>query len=274
MGPGDESHIAALSTWYRASGVGGHFELVPGLFDAALARELHKAGYFHSGFQVALMIEPHAAAPVRPRDIDVEPVDNPGQLDAFFAAYVAGWRFERGDRRTFKSNVQEWLGRPGWSLYLARVDGRPRRPRRCSCTTKLATARMPQPIRIFAAVGCMERYWRSGSPMPLAPALISCAAALTFFPRAIAAWSGRACGCSSLERYGPTLFDARALCLCCTSCRSKPRSHPGQLPNGTVTVRTAPRTRTKLLLVVSNSSFLVATLLWIGAAIHVRDLAP
>ena len=66
-----------------------------------------------------------AAAPVLPPGVEIEPVGNPALLDDFFDAYVAGWRFERGDRGAFKANVREWLGRPGWSLYLARVDGRP-----------------------------------------------------------------------------------------------------------------------------------------------------
>ena len=125
MGPGDETQIAAIATWYRENGVNGQFELIPGLFDEALARGLHKAGYFHSGFHVALVAEFDAAAPVLPPGVEIEPVDNPALLDNFFDAYVAGWRFERGDRGAFKVNVREWVGRPGWSLYLARVDGRP-----------------------------------------------------------------------------------------------------------------------------------------------------
>ena len=33
--------------------------------------------------------------------------------------------FPRKDHPQFKANVRPWLNQPGWSLYLARVDGRP-----------------------------------------------------------------------------------------------------------------------------------------------------
>jgi ribosomal protein S18 acetylase RimI-like enzyme len=52
-------------------------------------------------------------------------VGNPVQLDEFFDAYVAGWTLRHGNLESFKANVRGWLGLPGWSLYLARVDGRP-----------------------------------------------------------------------------------------------------------------------------------------------------
>jgi ribosomal protein S18 acetylase RimI-like enzyme len=38
---------------------------------------------------------------------------------------VAGWQIPQAQHRQFKSNVRPWREQPGWSLYLARVDGRP-----------------------------------------------------------------------------------------------------------------------------------------------------
>ena len=46
-------------------------------------------------------------------------------MEAFLAAYVAGWGIAEAFRDQFKQNVRPWLGQPGWSLYLARADGRP-----------------------------------------------------------------------------------------------------------------------------------------------------
>src|SRR5262249_22300419 len=43
----------------------------------------------------------------------------------FLAAHVAGWGLPEKDHPQFKANVRPWLDQPGWSLYLARVDGRP-----------------------------------------------------------------------------------------------------------------------------------------------------
>ena len=44
-------------------------------------------------------------------------------LEEFLDAHAAGWQIP--DPQGFKANVRGWLGQPGWSLYLARVDGRP-----------------------------------------------------------------------------------------------------------------------------------------------------
>jgi ribosomal protein S18 acetylase RimI-like enzyme len=55
----------------------------------------------------------------------VEAVTDAAQMEDFLRAYVAGWRFPERDHERFKANVRPWLRLPGWSLYLARVDGRP-----------------------------------------------------------------------------------------------------------------------------------------------------
>jgi GNAT superfamily N-acetyltransferase len=45
-------------------------------------------------------------------------------MEDYLAAYTAGWGIPERDREQFKANVRPWLGQPGWSLYLARIDGR------------------------------------------------------------------------------------------------------------------------------------------------------
>jgi ribosomal protein S18 acetylase RimI-like enzyme len=46
-------------------------------------------------------------------------------MEDYLEAYVAGWQIPEAQHRQFKSNVRPWWEQPGWSLYLARVDGRP-----------------------------------------------------------------------------------------------------------------------------------------------------
>jgi hypothetical protein len=121
---GDEGHIAPLAAWYREHGTTARFEMVPGDYDAALGRELARHGFHHSGFHAALACrtdDPIAAPPVA----EVERVSTAAAMEDFLAAYVAGWGFPEKDHRRFKANVRPWLHQPGWSLYLARVDGRP-----------------------------------------------------------------------------------------------------------------------------------------------------
>ena len=121
---GDAAHIAPLVAWYREHAVSARFEMVPGDYDAALGRELARHGFYHSGFHAALAgrgDDPIAPSP----DADIERVTTAAAMEDFLAAYVAGWGFPAEQHAQFKANVRPWLHQPGWSLYLARVDGRP-----------------------------------------------------------------------------------------------------------------------------------------------------
>ena len=40
-------------------------------------------------------------------------------------AYVAGWGIPESEEDVFKANVRPWVEQPGWSLYVARIDGEP-----------------------------------------------------------------------------------------------------------------------------------------------------
>lgn len=121
---GDERHIAPLVAWYREHGVNARFEIVPGDDDPARGRELVKHGYHQSGFHAALASR--ADDPIAtPQAADIERVSTAATMEDFLAAYVAGWGFPEKDHPHFKANVRPWLHQPGWSLYLARHDGRP-----------------------------------------------------------------------------------------------------------------------------------------------------
>ena len=120
---GQTDRIQPLVEWYRAHGVAPRFEIASGDNDPALGRELARLGFFQSGCHAALIGEPDLDIPT-PADIAVEPVTSADQMEAFLAAYVAGWGIEAAANDQFKKNVRPWLGQPGWSLYLARSEGR------------------------------------------------------------------------------------------------------------------------------------------------------
>jgi GNAT superfamily N-acetyltransferase len=120
---GHEGQIEPLVTWYRDSQVKAYFQIVPGLCNDGLPRELARLGYFQSGFQVSLIADPQDLAPVAD-GIAVTPVTDAALMEEFLDAYAAGWGIEEKHHAGFKANVRPWLAEPGWSLYLARVDGR------------------------------------------------------------------------------------------------------------------------------------------------------
>jgi ribosomal protein S18 acetylase RimI-like enzyme len=122
--PGHEREIEPLLAWYREYGVKPTFEIVPGMYDAALGRELGRHGFLPSGFHAALIAEPDRSTQPNPK-IDIERVASAEAMEHYLDAYVAGWGVAEKDHAQFKANVRPWREQPGWSLYLARVDGRP-----------------------------------------------------------------------------------------------------------------------------------------------------
>lgn len=118
---GQEKLIEPLVSWYRDNGMKGRFEIVPGLDDPALGRELARLGYFQSSFHLSLICE--SASHADPAGgIAVERVADPATLEEFLDTHAAGWGM--ADARGFKANVRGWLDQEGWSLYLARIDGK------------------------------------------------------------------------------------------------------------------------------------------------------
>jgi GNAT superfamily N-acetyltransferase len=121
--PGQADGIRPLVEWYQDHGVPGRFAIASGDHDPALGRELARLGYFQSGCHAALIREPDpdlAAAD----ETTIEPVASAEQMEEFLTAYVNGWGIPPAAHDQFKANVRPWLGQPGWSLYLARADGR------------------------------------------------------------------------------------------------------------------------------------------------------
>src|SRR5262245_41422427 len=123
MCAGLEPHVAPLIGWYRDNGVKGRFEVVPEYCDTEICRELARLGYYQSGFHLSLIGEPDIADGADGGM--VERVVDAAGMEHYLEAYVAGWQIPEAQHRQFKSNVRPWREQPGWSLYLARVDGRP-----------------------------------------------------------------------------------------------------------------------------------------------------
>jgi ribosomal protein S18 acetylase RimI-like enzyme len=121
---GQAHHVRPLAEWYGEHGVAGRFEITAGDSDPLLGRELARLGFFQSGCHAALIREPDPDVAV-PDETGVELVTSAEQMEEFLAAYVLGWGIPKAATDQFKSNVRPWLGQPGWSLYLARVEGRP-----------------------------------------------------------------------------------------------------------------------------------------------------
>jgi ribosomal protein S18 acetylase RimI-like enzyme len=122
---GGEAHcVQPLVDWYRERGATACFEIAAGDYDPALGRELARLGFFQSGFHAALIGERDEYTSL-PSESSVALVANMSDMEDFLDAYVAGWGVPEAMRGQFKANVRPWLGETGWSLYVARIAGRP-----------------------------------------------------------------------------------------------------------------------------------------------------
>ena len=127
--PGHEHHIEPLARWYAEHDIKPTFELVPGQYDKNLGRELARLGFYQSSFHASLIGKPGTAGCADAGYADdggaIELIATAEALEDYLDAYVAGWGIAEKDHAQFKRNVRPWLEQAGWSLYLARVDGRP-----------------------------------------------------------------------------------------------------------------------------------------------------
>jgi hypothetical protein len=164
LSAGQEREIEGLVAWCRDSGVRPRFEILPRAGDSALCRELSRLGFVVSDSHTSL-IRDTSPMPLVVRSNDVEVVTTPQALEEFLDAYCAGWAIP--DREGFKRNVRpHWLGRPGWSLFLAREEGRP------AATAKLFVR---DRVAYLADASCDPHFRRRGQQLALLQRRISAA---------------------------------------------------------------------------------------------------
>jgi GNAT superfamily N-acetyltransferase len=125
LGAGHARHVEPLAAWYRENGVKGRFEMVPGIYDPVLGQELARLGYYQSGFHIAMIGEPDLLPAPPANEAAVERVADATMMEDYLDAYVLGWGIPQHEHQRFRRNVRPWRDQPGWSLYLARIDGKP-----------------------------------------------------------------------------------------------------------------------------------------------------
>jgi hypothetical protein len=198
---GHGRHIEPLVQWYREHGIKPTFEMVPGMHEASLGRELARLGFYQSGFHASLIGEPVPAA-LDDSEGNIEPVITAEGMEDYLDAYVAGWGIAESDHAQFKANVRPWLEQGGWSLYVARVTGALRQPPPSIFMIALATLQTRQPIQ--HSVAAASRLPSSGGAWAT-PALqvpTSSSAAPSRSRPATAIWSAPACDSNLFDQSG------------------------------------------------------------------------
>jgi hypothetical protein len=125
LGAGDEQLVEPLLRWYQEAGRPACFEVVPGRWTESLGRQLHGLGCAPSGFHATLATRVEPVVLGQPSADGVERVEEPRVMADFLGVYFAGWDFADEVRQRARVYMANWLGQPGWSLYLARSGGVP-----------------------------------------------------------------------------------------------------------------------------------------------------
>ena len=113
--------VPGLIAWFEDRKIAGRFEIIPGIACPGVLKRLAACGFAQTDFHAVLYGRPQAAGESAP-DVTVEVVTQ-ATLEAFLDCYAAGWGVP--DAAGFKNNVRGWLNQPGWTLYLARYQGKP-----------------------------------------------------------------------------------------------------------------------------------------------------
>jgi hypothetical protein len=120
LDPDDAGSVADVTAFYRGLGLRGWTELAPVADVERLMEHMTAAGWAQTGFWAAFQGPP--SAPPAPAGVEVVEAGAADMAD-FARIHLDGHEVPPEDRGPDEAAVRAWHGRPGWSLYLALVDG-------------------------------------------------------------------------------------------------------------------------------------------------------
>ena len=122
LDPAAADRVGDVTALYRRLGLRGWTEVAPAAGVDALLERLSAAGWSQAGFWCSF--HGPAVAPPAPAGVEVAEAGEPDMAD-FARIHLDGHEVRGEDRNPAEAAVRAWYGRPGWRLYLARVDGAP-----------------------------------------------------------------------------------------------------------------------------------------------------
>jgi ribosomal protein S18 acetylase RimI-like enzyme len=120
--PGAAGRVGEVTAFYRGLGLRGWTEVAPAPGAEELIEQLSAAGWSQTGFWCSF--DGPAAAPPAPVGVEVAEAAEADTAE-FARIHLDGHEVPGENRGPAEAAVRAWYGRPGWRLYLARVDGAP-----------------------------------------------------------------------------------------------------------------------------------------------------
>ena len=118
--PGVPKQVDEVTALYRGLGLRGWTEVAPAPGAEAVMERLSAAGWAQAGFWCSFHGTPKALP--MPTGVDVAEA-SAADMPEFARIHLDGHEVPDDDRAAAEAAVQRWHGRPGWRMYLARVDG-------------------------------------------------------------------------------------------------------------------------------------------------------
>lgn len=119
------SELDRIIAYYQETGIPPRFELSPAELTPELGLALQQRGFHHSRSHTVLYGVPVAQPPAAPANVTVDEVTSAADLETFLDVTLAAFGMKPGATEGAKVNQRRWLHRPGWTLFLARIGGRP-----------------------------------------------------------------------------------------------------------------------------------------------------
>jgi|SRR6478672_121366 len=120
LDPSQAGRVDEVTAFYRSLGLRGWTEIAPAPGAGATMERMTSAGWAQAGFWGSF----HGAPQPLPEPAGVDVAEaSAGEMPEFARIHLDGHEVPDDDRAAGQAAVERWHGRPGWRLYLARIDG-------------------------------------------------------------------------------------------------------------------------------------------------------
>lgn len=124
-GPGQEPELAEAVAYLTGKGVRSRIDVSPFHQSGGFLKHLAGEGFCHLGFQMALFGEAVPFVPERAPGVELRVCESATDVETAARLYPVGFEMS-GDWIGFMADsVRAVAGQPGWTIYLATVDGKP-----------------------------------------------------------------------------------------------------------------------------------------------------
>lgn len=120
LDPSEAGRVDEVTVFYRRLGLRGWAEVAPVPGAETTMEGLTSAGWAQTAFWCSFHGAPQALP--MPAGVDVGEA-TAAEMPEFARIHLDGHEVPDDDRAAAEAAVQRWYGRPGWRMYLARVDG-------------------------------------------------------------------------------------------------------------------------------------------------------